>query len=500
MPKRLSTFELPLPPRNRRLPAYRWLYSAIRDRILAGQLRAGTRLPATRDLAVQYSLSRGTIVRAFEELKSEGYLHSNIGSGTRVSRVLPEELLHAARPENARRASQSSERDSRRVAYAGRATSFDNYERRPSRAFRSNVPALDLFPTELWAKIAARRLRNASIGDLLVCDAMGFKPLRRAVADYLTASRGVNCEIEQIAIVSGVQEALDLTARLLVDPGDRVCIEDPGYPGAALAFEKVGARLVPIELDQEGMKLDKRKLDGARLVYITPGHQFPLGITMSVRRRLQLLEWAHRTGATIFEDDYDSEYRYSGRPVPALQGLDSQGAVLFAGSFSKTLFPSLRMGYAVLPFDLIDRFAATISITTRHAPILSQVILCDFITGGHFARHLRRMRQVYSERRTALIEGAKAYWEGLLEISGVEAGLQTAAWLCGNVDAETAFLAAAKRNVEITPLNRYKRNRNMPTGLQLGFAAFDPSEIRHGVRQLAITLEAERKALHRDRS
>ena len=496
MPRRPSTFELPLPPRDRRSPTYRWLYAALRDRILDGHLRPGTRLPSTRDLAAQYELSRGTVVQAFEELKSEGYLDGTIGSGTRVSRILPEELLDTGR-ERDRRSSPQPKSKRRLAAHARRVKAFENYNQRLSRAFRANLPALDLFPMDLWAKIATRRLRSATVSDLLVSDPFGFKPLQRAVADYLTTSRGVNCHAEQIAIVSGVQEALDLAARILAGPGDRVCMEDPGYPGAASAFEAVGAHLVPIEVDSEGMKLDWRKLKGARVVYVTPGHQFPLGVTMSLPRRLQLLEWAQRAGATIFEDDYDSEYRYAGRPVPALQQLDSRGSVLFAGSFSKVLFPSLRMGYAVIPSDLVDRFAAAISISTRHAPMLEQMILCDFIAAGHFARHLRRMRQIYSERRSALIEGAKAYWGELLEISGVEAGLQTAAWLSGGMDAEAATVAAAKRKVEIVPVNRYGRNQGLPGGLQLGFAAFDPREIRRGVRELAVALEALRKSPRR---
>ena len=492
MAKQPGTFELSLPARDERTPAWRWLYAAMRDRILAGHLRPGARLPATRDLAGQHALSRGTVIRAFEELKSEGYIEGSIGSGTFVTRVLPEELLHAGRKTGARE-HPPAKRARRIAAYGRRAREFPNFVRRPNRAFRANVPALDLFPIDLWAQVAARRLRRVSLNDLLVCEAMGFEPLRRAVADYLAASRGVNCTAEQIAIVSGVQEALDLTARLLIDPGDRVCVEDPGYPGADLAFEAVGGVVVPVGLDHEGIKLDEKRLAGARLVYITPGHQFPLGITMSLPRRLQLLAWAKRTGATIFEDDYDSEYRYSGRPLSALQGLDSGGVVLFAGSFSKVLFPSLRLGYLVVPPDLVDRFAAAISITTRHAPLLEQAILCDFITGGHFGRHVRRMRQMYAERRGAMLEGAEKYWNGLLEISGVEAGLQTAAWLRGGIRAEAAARAAAERNVEVIPLDWYSRGKSLPAGLQLGFAAVDPREIGRGVRDLAIALDKQRK-------
>ncbi|MGA8674817.1 MAG: PLP-dependent aminotransferase family protein, partial [Candidatus Acidiferrales bacterium] len=298
------------------------------------------------------------------------------------------------------------------------------------------------------------------------------------------------CVAEQVAIVSGVQEALDLVARLFLNPGDRVCMEDPGYPGAAIAFEAVGAIISAARVDDEGMELRDSVLRGARLVYVTPGHQFPSGITMSLPRRLELLEWTRKSGALILEDDYDSEYRYSGRPVPAMQGLDRNGLVLFAGSFSKVLFPSLRLGYLVIPADLLDRFAAAISVTSRHAPVLEQAVLCDFITEGHFGRHLRRMREVYAERLSVLLENARHKLAGLLEISTIEAGLQTVGWLQRGINGESATAAAAKRDVEVIPLSRYSRGRMAREGLQLGFAAVDTREIRRGVEELAIALGA----------
>jgi GntR family transcriptional regulator/MocR family aminotransferase len=301
----------------------------------------------------------------------------------------------------------------------------------------------------------------------------------------------VNCVPEQIAIVSGVQEALDLTARLFLNSGDRVCLENPGFPGAAMAFEAVGAKVSAVRVDDEGMELPGAGSRGARLVYITPGHQFPLGITMSLTRRLELLKWAGNYGAIIFEDDYDSEFRYSGRPVPALQGLDRNGIVLFAGSFSKVLFPSLRLGYLVIPADLVNLFSAMISLTTRHAELPEQAVLCDFISEGHFGRHLRRMREVYAERLSVLLEGAREKLAGLLEISEVEAGLQTVGWLCKGIDGETATRAAAVRDVEIFPLSRYNRGGVAREGLQLGFAAVDEREIRRGVQELAIALAEE---------
>jgi GntR family transcriptional regulator/MocR family aminotransferase len=488
MAKRTSAFELVLGQRDTGMSAHRWLYGTLRAQIVEGRLRPGARIPATRELAKHYGLSRGTIVNAFDQLKAEGYLEGSVGSGTHVSPVLPDELLEVVRktgmkPQPARKSERCLSDYGRRVKL------FANFEARPSRAFRTNLPALDLFPTTLWAQVAAHRLRRASMNLLMGCDAMGYAPLREAIAVYLGTSRGVNCVPQQVAIVSGVQEALDLAARLLLNPGDRVCMENPGYPGAATVFKAAGAKVSAAPVDGEGMTLQEDALRGTRLVYVTPGHQFPLGITMSLARRLQWLDWATKSSALVLEDDYDSEFRYSGRPVPALQGLDRRGLVLFTGSFSKVLFPSLRLGYLVVPPGLVESVAAIISITNRHAPLLEQSILCDFITDGHFGRHLRRMRQVYAERRSVLQESAHKTLAGLLEITGVEAGLQTAAWLCGGLNGESAAAVAATRNVEVTPLSRYSQGTNTREGLHLGFAAVNVKEIRHGVRELAIALD-----------
>jgi GntR family transcriptional regulator / MocR family aminotransferase len=492
MAKGTTAFDLALPLQDAGKPAYRQLYEALRSEILDGRLSPGARLPATRDLVRQYQLSRGTIVNAFELLKSEGYLEGSIGSGTYVSKILPDELF---RVETGREA-PLQRRPRRRLSGYGKRVRLFPFEPRPARAFRANIPALDLFPTSLWAQISARRLRQVSTSVLSGCDPMGYRPLREAITDYLTTSRGVHCVNDQVAIVSGVQEALDLVARLFLNPGDRVCMENPGYIGAAMVFESVGASVSAIGLDSEGMELRAAGLRGARLVYVTPGHQFPLGISMSLPRRLQLLEWARKSGALIFEDDYDSEYRYSGRPVPALQGLDRNGSVLFAGSFSKVLFPSLRLGYLVIPQDLVDYFAAAKSITSRHAQLVDQAVLCDFISEGHFGRHLRRMRAVYAERLSVLLESARERLTGLLEISDVEAGLQTVGWLNGGISGESAARAAAARNVEVIPLGWYTRGRdaNRREGLQLGFAAVDTREIQRGVKELAVSLQNSRRA------
>jgi GntR family transcriptional regulator / MocR family aminotransferase len=489
MTKRTATFGLVLPPREPGTTATAWLGAALRSEILEGRLSPGARLPATRDLARQYGLSRGTIVSAFEQLRAEGYVEGSVGSGTYVNRILPDDLLQVSRKSDRQLATGRPRR--RSVSdFARRAGLLTGYPTRPVRAFRAHQPALDLFPTTLWGQIAARRLRRATTSDLLGCGPSGYPPLRQAVANYLGTARGVKCTPDQVIIVHGVQAALDLVARVFLNPGDRVCMESPGYIGASLVFEACGAKICGAPVDPEGMEIPGAQLQNVRLAYVTPGHQFPLGVAMSLRRRLALLEWARASDSLILEDDYDSEYRYSGRPVPALQGLDRSGRVLFAGSFSKVLFPSLRLGYLVIPEDLVDYFAATLSITSGHAPLLEQAILCDFMTQGHFGRHIRRMREIYAERLSVLLECARENLTGLLEISGVEAGLQIAGWLPPGIAESSATKAAAERDIEVIPLSRYSRGPMEREGVQLGFAAVDPPEIRRGVRELAIALES----------
>jgi len=488
MAKKSSTLPLNLREPKPGLPLYRWLYDELRAAILSGHLRPGARLPATRDLAAQYGLSRPTIVTAFEQLRSEGYVEGKVGSGTYVSQTLPDELLQAPRAQSL---AKTGRRRIALSAYARRLRPLPAVESRPARAFRATQPALDAFPTDLWAQVATRRLRRVSTSLLAGGEALGYRPLREAVAEYLNTSRGVKCSAEQVVIISGVQEALDHTAHLLLNPGEPVWMEEPGYPGAASTFRAVGARICPVPVDSEGLDLEagRRRWPSPRLIYVTPAHQFPLGMTMSLRRRLSLLEWARLSRTVVFEDDYDSEYRYSGRPVPALQGLDRTGVVIFAGSFTDVLFPALRLGYLVLPPEMVDIFAAAESVSTQHPPLIDQAILCDFIREGHFARHVRRMRGLYAERLGVLVESVRQRLAGLLEISSVEAGLRTVGWLQGGISAERASRAAAKRDVEAVPLGRCAYGRSPRNGLLLGYAAVDGKELRRGVDELARALE-----------
>ncbi len=500
MPKKLSTLPLSLRGPKPGTPLYRWLYEELRARILAGRLRPGVRLPATRDLAVQYGLSRPTIVNAFEQLRSEGYVEGKVGSGTYVSQTLPDALLQAPRagfPRTKRRRRialsayakrlQQSPREVARNALPSRAHGRNS----APRAFRAGQPALDAFPADLWAQVATRRLRRVSTNLLAGGEALGYRPLRDAVAEYLNTSRGVNCTADQVLVISGVQEALDRTAHLLLDPGDPVWMEEPGYPRAASSFFSVGAKICPVPVDAEGLDLaaGQKRWPRPRLVYVTPAHQFPLGVTMSLPRRLSLLEWARKSGTVIFEDDYDSEYRYSGRPVPALQGLDRAGVVIYAGSFTDALFPALRLGYLVAPPDMVDIFGAAAAVSTHHPPLIDQAILCDFIVEGHFARHVRKMRELYAERLGVLVDAARERLAGLLEISDVEAGLRTVGWLRRGISAERVAKAAAERDVEVVPLGRYAYGRSRPNGLVLGFAAVDGRELRRGIDELATVLE-----------
>jgi GntR family transcriptional regulator/MocR family aminotransferase len=471
-----------LPPRPATETAIHWLCACLRADIQSGRLYPGARLPSSRDLAHLAGTARGTVVAALEQLQSEGYLVSRSRSGTFVAG-------RAARVSGERAAGAGAAADARpRIATAvARLEPFVRFTA-VRQAFATNLPALDLFPTALWARVAARRVRRASMRDLTGCDVSGYPPLREAVADYLRRARGVHCATEQVVIVSGVQEALATIARLLVNPGERVLMEDPGYPGALRAFAAAGARVGFVPVDNDGMKIPPRS-GAPRIAYVTPAHQFPLGSTMTYARRVALLDWAQATGAFILEDDYDSEYRYAPQPLPALQGLDTRDRVIFTGSFNKLLFPSLRLGYLVVPTSLIDAVAALRSAMGLHIPLLDQAVLCDFIADGHLFRHVRRMRRIYATRRATLVDAVVRRLNGILAPSATEAGLQLPARLLVPLASQTVATAAARNHVAVTPLAWYARRPLDVDGLVLGFAAVDEREIRTGVTRLAQTFD-----------
>ena len=473
------------------VPLYRQLYEGLRKAILSGQLRPSMRLQSTRELSVELGVSRNTVMNAFEQLLAEGYLEGQVGSGTYVSSALPDDMLHAGtvsvRAAGARRKGRAL--SARGQVIAGALMNASPTEA-STRAFRPGTPALDAFPFDIWMKLTARHWRYPRRELLGYGDSAGYAPLRKAVSEYLGAARAVRCAPEQVIITSGAQQALDLAARLLLDAGDSVWIEDPGFLGARSSLIGAGARLVPVPVDDEGLDVARgaKVCPSARLVYVSPSHHFPLGMTMSLARRLSLLEWASRAGAWILEDDYDSEYRYAGRPLAALQGLDKEGRIIYLGTFSKILFPALRLGYLVVPPDLVDAFKNARAILSRFSPSIEQAVLTDFITEGHFARHIRRMRALYRQRQQCLIEAARRELGDALELEPNEAGMHLVGRLPRGTDDRAVSREADRLGVEASALSLYYVERARMSGLILGYAGYDEREIRKGVRLLAAAM------------
>jgi GntR family transcriptional regulator/MocR family aminotransferase len=479
------------------LALYRQLYDNLREAILSGRLVTGTQLPATRTLADELDVSRNTVITAYEQLMAEGYLEGKIGAGTYVTRDLPDELLQV-RAEQAQTLPPAGTRQapsdllSRRGAVIARTAVTHARHQEGPRPFRTGLPALDELPFKVWGRLLARRWRTLSPAALGYGPEAGYQPLREAIAAYLGAARGVRCRADQVIILAGAQQAIDLTARLLLNPGDAVWLEDPGYLGARGALLAAGARLVPVPVDDQGLNVEAglRQDAEARLVYVSPSHQYPLGVTMSLARRLALLQWAAQADAWILEDDYDSEYRYAGRPLAALQGLDSNGRVIYIGTFSKVLFPGLRLGYMVVPPDLIDAFSRARTLIDRGSAWLDQAVLTDFIVEGHFARHIRRMRALYAERQTLLVDLLRRKCAGRLEIRSAEAGLHVVGWLSPGIDDRPVSEQLSAQGIEALPISSYALTPQPRGGLILGYAAVNAAAIRKGVRRLEKTLAA----------
>jgi GntR family transcriptional regulator / MocR family aminotransferase len=474
------------------IPMCRQLYDWFRRAILAGQLRAGQRVPSTRSLAAELKISRIPVSGAYEQLHAEGYLETFIGAGTCVARSIPEDALKptlveirdASRPHSKNKAGR---RVSQRVALMRvPAQTWSN----KLVAFRVSLPALEHFPAGLWAKLVNRHSRRPTRQLIAYGDAMGYMPLREAIAEYLGAVRAVRCEPSQILVTTGSQQGLQLSGQVLLDAKDRVWIEEPGYPGARQALLMIGAQLVHVPVDQEGLDVAEgiRRARNARAVYITPSHQYPLGVTMTAARRMLLLNWGARSGAWIIEDDYDSEYRLGGRPIPSLQGLDTGARVIYVGTFSKVMFPALRLGYVVVPKDLIDAFANARDATDQFSSTLYQAVMTDFIREGHFARHIRRMRMLYTERRTALIDEIRNQTNGKLEVIGAEAGMHLVALLPPGVSDVAISKKAALAGISVMPLSSCYVKPPVRAGLVLGYGGTDARQIHEGIRKLRMLI------------
>ncbi len=476
--------------RHSDVPLHTQLAQALRVAILTGQTPPGTRLPATRALAAELALGRNTVADAYDQLSAEGYLDARVGSGTRVASIAPDALLATGASTGDTQEQIPPPLSQRGEALAQALRPVPPPPGKFGYAFQPGVPAFDAFPLAMWSRIAARAAKNvAAVGDY--SHPGGMPQLRAAIAAHVKLARGVVCDADQVIVTAGAQASLDLAARLLLDPGDTAWVEDPGYGGARGALIGAGANLVPVPLDEEGLDIDaaRRTSSRPRLVYVTPSHQFPMGVTMSLARRLALLELADDADAWIIEDDYDSEYRYQGRPLSSLQGLDGGRRVLYVGTFSKTFFPSLRIGYLIAPKAHAASFRAAIRNTGHTAPGLPQIALADFLTGGHYEAHARRMRKLYDSRRLALVAALETHTSKYLTPLIREAGMQMPALLKKKRNDLEVAAALAKNGIISAPLSRYTLDeKNLRPGLLLGFAAVEERHVSPAAQMVADTL------------
>lgn len=473
------------------MPLFRQVYEGLRARILSGTLKAGDRLPASRTLSSELGVSRNTVMNAYEQLLAEGYLEGKVGSGTYVTRVLPEDALMVASGRESRRGSAACGGEpSKRGGLLASTPAWVVRGGATPQPFRPGVPAMDTLPLDVWAALSARHWRESTADLLGYGDPAGYRPFREAIAAHLRSARAVECDPDHVIVAAGTQQALDLASRVLLDPGDSAWIEDPGFVGARGALIGAGARLIPVPIDGEGMVVSEgiRRSPEARLAYVTPSHQYPLGVALSLSRRLELLGWAFRANAWILEDDYDSEFRYKGRPLASLQGLDRQGRVIYMGTFSKVLFPALRISYLVVPPSLVNAFVSALALTGGPPPTHPQAVLADFLAEGHFLRYIRRMRSLYAERQDTLVQAAAIELGDRLEVIPSETGLQVMGWLPDHIDDRDAARKAAALGVVAPPLSSYTIEPVARNGLLLGYAAHSPRRIREGMRKLALAL------------
>ena len=493
---------------DRRQGLTRQLYQALRLRVLDGRLASGTRLPASRDLATAMGISRNSVVRAYDQLYAEGFIEGRVGDGTYVAQLPP--ALAPTKKLSTKVSTGFSTGlptalstnwldlpvdSSSKVIHSDPLSRVKNnhLQRPPSgppRAFRVGVPAFDLFPFDVWAKLNAAFWRNPDLQQLCYGDPAGDARLRSLIAAYLRSSRGMQCSAEQIVITSGAQQAISLCAQLLVAPGDGVAIENPGYRAAGHAFAVAGARLHGVAVDSEGIDCTAMaSLSDCRVAYVTPSHQYPTGVVMSLARRLELLAWAERTEGWIVEDDYDGEYRYSGAPLAPLAALDRQGRVLYVGTFGKIAFPALRLGYLVLPPGLVDAFSQRRAVDVRHSEVSTQAVMAEFMAAGHFQRHIRRMRRAALSRRNTLLDGWPTAIAGVGNLPAVAAGLHLTVAVDSIAREQQLIEHAAGVDVEINGLSTYWLPDSLTppdqrAGLVLGFAAVPEPAIRAALLRL----------------
>lgn len=463
------------------------LYAGLRDLMLSGAIATGTRLPATRTLAGDLGISRTTVIDAFERLLAEGLIVSRVGSGTFVSDILDRERPRPAAAADRQPAQQKAPQLARAMGWA--IANFTQRERLPHRprAFVTALPAFDAFPMAQWARVAAKHWRGTREEVMGYGEPFGHSRLREAIATHLRGNRGITCTKDQIFVVGGAQQAFYLIGAALLNPGDRVWFENPGAIGARNSLIACGADLVPVPVDKDGMRVEDglKQSPEFRLAFVTPSHQQPLGHIMSLERRFALLHAAERAGAWIIEDDYDGEFFFGRQPIPTLKSVDRTGLVIYVGTFSKSLFPALRLGFMLVPEPLVETFRRISTSFIQGVPTSPQAMVAEFIDEGYFATHIRRMRTVYAERHATLLEEARRQLGDLLEIMPAESGLHTIGKLPSRIAERAATEAAATEGVVVSPIARFSITPTANNGLVLGFGAVNPREIREGIAKLA---------------
>lgn len=473
-------------------PLHTQIYETFRMAIVNESLRPGQRVPSSRTLAVELGISRTPVLNAYDQLVADGYFESGLGKGTFVSTSLREEL-RSGDDDRARRLEKSAV-GPRQVA--SRLANLSRVKIEPAwygaGPFNIGQVAVEQFPFHIWARLVVRHSRKAGAHSFQYGDPRGSLRFRQILADYLRIARAVNCDARQIMVVSGSQQGLELTARVLLNSGDSVWLEEPGHDLTTRIIKLAECHPVPVPVNKEGLdvQIGARLCNDARAVYVTPSHQFPLGITMTASRRLELLDWAQSAGAWIIEDDYDSDYHYQEMPIASLQGLDPNSRVIYLGTFSTTLYPSLRLGYIVMPPDLVDRFMTMRQTMDVFPPNLFQNVVADFIQEGHYSRHIRRTRIVYAQRREALIEALSLEFGSAVEVIGEKSGLHLVLTLPRGMSDRAVARIAAEERLWVRPLSPYYLDKPRRQGLLLGFGGTAPTEIQEAVHRLRSVIDS----------